>query len=329
MKYRNLGSLRVAPLGLGCMGMSTAYHRADRAEAIATIRHALDVGINLLDTAEMYGRGDNESLVGEALKGRRDEAVVATKFGIRTVPVVGLPRGLDGRPEMVRRSLDGSLRRLGLDHIDLYYLHRVDPLVPVQETVGAMTEAVTAGKVRELGISEATAADLRAAHAVHPLAALQSEWSVFSRQLEDHEVPAARELEIGIVPYSPLGRGMLTGTAEATTKLGLLDYRRLLPRWRKSNLEHNLAQVAVVRELAAGLGATPAQLALAWLLARGEDVVPIPGTSKRHRLDDNVAAAELTVPDEVLEQLNALSAAGDRYPGGRAERGVPTSRRRR
>lgn len=310
---RRLGDLEVSALGLGCMGMSTVYGRVDRADAIATVRHALDRGVTLLDTADFYGAGGNERLVGQALRGRRDEAVVATKFGIVPVPVVGLPRGVRAHPDRVRPCAEASLRRLGIDVIDLYYLHRVDPTVPIEDTVGAMADLVGAGLVRHLGLSEASAADLRRAHAVHPIAALESEWSIFSRELEDDALPVARELGVGIVPYSPLGRGMLTGAPEATRKLGLLDYRRLLPRWRGANLDANLRLVGRIRALAGDLGATPAQVALAWLLGRGNDVVPIPGTKRPARIDENLGALDVVLPPEVVAELETMVAAGDRY----------------
>ena len=334
MKRRQIGSLNVPAMGLGCMGMTLAYHRADPAQATATIHHALEVGENFFDTADMYASGRNETLLGKALAGRRDKAIIATKFGIVTWPALGLPRGLNGRPERAQRCLDASLKRLGTDHVDLFYLHRVDPKVPVEETVGAMAELVKAGKAREIGVSEAGADDLRKAHATHPIAALQSEWSLFSRDIESTSVPVARELGIAIVAYAPLGRGMLTGSAEATTKLGPLDYRRFLPRWRGTNLELNLAQVSTVRGLAAQLGVTPGQLALAWVLARGDDVIPIPGTSKPHRLDENLASIDVVIPDEILAKLDALAAAGARYclrarwaPDTRLEQPEPVSDR--
>lgn len=319
--HRRIGGLDVSAIGLGCMGMSMAYHGADQAGSIATIHHALDIGLNLFDTADMYGAGRNEQLVGRALKGRRDHAVIATKFGFRTIPP-GIPVGLSGRPEYARRCLNNSLRRLGVDHIDLYYLHRPDPRVPIEETVGAMAEAVAAGTVRELGLSEVTAEQLRRAHAVHPIAALQSEWSLFSRDLETEVLPAARELGVAIVPYSPLGRGMLTGSAEGTTRLGFLDFRRFLPRWRKANLAHNLGLVDQIRSIADDLGATPAQVALAWVLHRGPDVVPIPGTTKIRHLESNLAALSLSLPDDARDALNGLRPAGARYPGGSSINGT-------
>jgi aryl-alcohol dehydrogenase-like predicted oxidoreductase len=303
--------------------MSPVYGHIDTAEAVATIHHALDIGVNLFDTADMYGNGGNEKLVGKALRERRDEAVIATKFGILTMPGVGLPRGLDARPERVARCVDASLSRLGIEVIDLYYLHRVDPKVPLEETIGAMAQLVAAGKVRNLGISEATGDQLRRTHAVHPIAALQSEWSIFTRDLERDALPVARELGVTVVPYSPLGRGMLTGDAAATRKLGLVDFRRTLPRWRGDNLEQNLALVEQIRELAAGHQATPGQVALAWLLQQGDDVVPIPGTKRRRWLDENVAATEIHLDPETVAALNAMTAAGTRYAEGTAS-GIPS-----
>lgn len=320
---RRIGDLDVSTLGLGCMGMSPVYGRIDVDEAIATIHHALDIGVNLFDTADMYGNGGNEKLVGTALRARRDEAIIATKFGILTMPGVGLPRGLDARPERVARCVDASLSRLGIDVIDLYYLHRVDPKVPVEETIGAMAELVAAGKVRNLGISEATGDQLRRAHAVHPIAALQSEWSIFTRDLEADTLPVARELGVTVVPYSPLGRGMLTGDAAATRKLGIIDFRRTLPRWRGDNLDHNLALVERIRELATQQGATAGQIALAWLLNQGEDVVPIPGTKRRRWLDENVAATAVHLDADTVAELNAMTAAGTRYSEGTAS-GIPS-----
>ena len=311
---RRIGDLSVSALGLGCMGMSNAYGPADRTESLATLDAALDAGVNFLDTAELYGAGHNESLVGEVLRHRRDEVVIATKFGITPDPVTAMPAGLDGSAANARRAIDGSLRRLGVDVIDLYYLHRVDPQVPIEESVGAMAEFVAAGKVRALGLSEASAETLRRAVAVHPIAALQSEWSLFSRDLEDEIVPTARELGIALVPYSPLGRGLLTGSVAATTDLADNDFRRTLPRWQAENLDRNLELVQRVRQVAKQLGVTPGQVALAWLLARGEDVIPIPGTRRRSNLTDNLGAVSVTLPEEVLADLEALRPAGDRYP---------------
>jgi aryl-alcohol dehydrogenase-like predicted oxidoreductase len=320
---RRIGTLEVGALGLGCMGMSPVYGRPDIDEAIATIHRALDIGVTLLDTSDLYGNGGNEKLLGRALRGRREEAVIATKFGIIGWPGIGLPRGLDGRPERVARCADASLSRLGVDVIDLYYLHRIDPRVPVEETVGAMAQLVAAGKVRQLGVSEATGDQLRRAHAVHPIAALQSEWSVFTRYLEDGVLPVARELGVTVVPYSPLGRGMLTGDPAATRKLSVIDYRRMLPRWRGENLEHNLALVERIRHLATQYDATPGQVALAWLLQQGEDVVPIPGTKHPRWLDENAAATNVELDADTVAELNTMTAAGTRYPEGSSS-GMPS-----
>lgn len=311
---RRIGSLEVSPLGLGCMGMSFAYGDADQDEAAATLHHALDVGVNLLDTADMYGSGANERLLSTVLADRRDEIVLATKFGIVVDPETGYPTGqVDGSPEYVRAAVDASLRRLGVYVIDLYYLHRVDPTRPIEETVGAMADLVAAGKVRELGLSEANADTLRRAAAVHPIAALQSEWSLFSRDVEDSDVPAAREVGAAVVPYSPLGRGMLTGSA-AAIRVGADDFRSTLPRWQADNLEHNLALVDEIRSVATEVDAGPGQVALAWLLAQGDDVVPIPGTKRVRYLDENLGAVQLELSDDHLRRLSALRPAGDRYP---------------
>ncbi len=310
---RRIGSLEVSGIGLGCMGMSFAYGPADQDEALATLHHALDTGITLLDTADMYGGGANEKLLSTVLADRRDEIVLATKFGILTDPDTGLPSGVDGSPDYVRRCVDASLQRLGVDVIDLYYLHRVDPTRPIEETVGAMADLVAAGKVRELGLSEAGADTLRRASAVHPIAALQSEWSLFSRDIETSDVPAARELGVTVVPYSPLGRGMLTGSAAAAAP-GAGDFRATLPRWQADNLDHNLALVDEIRSVAGEVDATAGQVALAWLLAQGDDVVPIPGTKRRTYLDENIGALSVTLTAEQLERLSALRPAGERYP---------------
>lgn len=317
---RRLGPLTVSDLGLGCMGMSTTYGRPDADAARATLLAALDEGVTLFDTAEMYGNGHNERFVGEVLGHRREEVVLASKTGIRTLPGLGLPIGVDGRPKTVRAAIDGSLQRLGTDVIDLYYLHRVDPRVPVAETIGAMSEAVQAGKIRHLGISEATAADLRSAHATHPLAALQIEWSLFSRDLESEVISVGRDLGIGLVAYSPLGRGMLTGAPSGTTDLALVDYRRFLPRWRRRNLAENLRQVGVVQQIAAELDATAGQVALAWVLRQGADVVPIPGTTKVRHLRSNLGAAALELTEDQMRRLDQLRPSGSRYDSGT---GVP------
>lgn len=307
-----IGSLTVARMGLGCMGMTLAYGRRDPAQGIATIHRALDRGITLLDTADMYANGRNEKLVGSAIAGRRDEAVLATKVGFLTVPGIGLPRDLNGRPDHIRARAERSLRNLGTDHIDLYYLHRVDPQVPVEESVGAMAELVERGLVREIGLSEAGAEDLRRAHATHPIAALETEWSILTRDIESDALPVARELGITVVPYSPISRGMLSGDAAAMTP-GLLDFRRFLPRWAPKNREHNAQIVERIRAIANAHEATPAQVAISWVLARGEDVVPIPGTSKPHRIDENLGAFDVELTAEDLTVLDGLSAAGARY----------------
>ncbi len=314
MDQRHLGddAFSCSAVGLGCMGFSQGYGPADDDESIATIRHALDVGVSLLDTAMSYGGGHNEELVGRAITGRRQEVALATKFGI-----VRTPEGVrvDGRPEHVGRYCDASLSRLGVDTIDLFYLHRVDPQVPVADTVGAMAELVEQGKVRHLGLSETTAAELERAAAVHPITALQMEWSLFWREPEDDVIPTARRLGIGLVPYSPLGRGVLTGTLPS--ELGADDFRASDPRFAGADLTRNLALVDAVGDLASRRGVTPGQLALAWLLAQDEQVVPIPGTRRASRADENVAATriELTPEDLVrLEQAAPRGAwAGDRF----------------
>jgi aryl-alcohol dehydrogenase-like predicted oxidoreductase len=313
---RTLGrsGLTVSALGLGCMGMSWAYGPTDRAESLATIRSARDLGVTFLDTADVYGDGENEKLVGEAIDGRRDEIVLATKFGILVDPATGRPTGVDGSPDYVRAAIDRSLTRLGVDYVDLYYQHRPDPDVPVEETVGAMAELVAAGKVRHLGLSEASAATIRRAAAVHPITAVQSEWSLFSRDIEDAVVPACRELGIGLVPYSPLGRGLLTGALTSVDDLAADDFRRTQPRWQADNLAVNLELVGQVRSIAAQYDATPSQVALAWVLARGEDVVPIPGTKRRRYLQQNVESLRLALTTEDLDRLSDLQSVGDRYP---------------
>jgi len=308
---RALGPLSVSALGLGCMGMSFAYGSADRGEAIATLHRAVDLGVTFLDTADMYGGGDNEELLATVLADRRAEITLATKFGILTGED-GYPRGVDGSPTYARRACDASLRRLGVDHIDLYYLHRPDPEVPIEETVGAMAELVTAGKVRHLGLSESSAETIRRAAAVHPIAAVQSEWSVFSRDIERAVVPTCRELGIGLVPYSPLGRGLLTGALP--TEFADDDFRRTLPRFQRENLERNLETVGAIREIAAVHGATPGQVALAWLLAQGEDVVPIPGTKRVRYLEENAGAVVFALSAADLARLDTLRPEGDRYP---------------
>ena len=316
MEKRQLGTdgPTVSALGLGCMGMSAFYGTTDEGEAIATIQRAPDLGVNFLDTAEMYGPHTNEELIGKAIAGRRDDYVIATKFGVVGVPEKPQERRTDGSPENVRRSIEGSLKRLGTDHVDLYYQHRIDPDTPTEETVGALAELVAEGKVRHLGLSEASPETIRAAHAVHPIAAVQTEYSLWTRELESEILPTLRELGIGLVPYSPLGRGFLSGRFKSPDELDETDFRRKGPRFTGENLEHNLELAAKVEELATEKGVTPAQLALAWVLAQGEDVVPIPGTKRRKYLEQNVGAVEVELSDEDLARLDQLpAAAGNRY----------------
>ncbi|MGZ4460501.1 MAG: aldo/keto reductase [Nocardioidaceae bacterium] len=311
------GNLTVSALGLGCMGMSEFYGAADQTEAVATIHRALDLGVTFLDTADMYGPFTNERLVGDAIAGRRDEVVLATKFGNQRGED-GSWLGINGRPEYVHAACDASLRRLGVDHIDLYYQHRVDKTVPIEETVGAMAELVEAGKVRHLGLSEASVETIRRAAGTHPIAALQTEYSLFTRHVEAEILPTLRNLGIGLVPYSPLGRGVLTGTIDSADRLAEDDFRRASPRFQGAAFDANLALVAKVRELADAKGVTPGQLALAWVLAQGDDVVPIPGTKRVTYLEENVGAAAVDLTDVDLKAIEdavpADAVAGERYP---------------
>ncbi|MGP3911760.1 aldo/keto reductase [Nonomuraea sp. 10N515B] len=312
---RHLGELAVSAQGLGCMGMSHAYGAADDVQSIATLRHALDLGVTFLDTSDFYGAGHNEQLIGRAIAGRRDEVVLATKFGFANR--LGEPTRIRGDAAYVQQACEASLRRLGVDHIDLYYQHRVDPQVPIEETVGAMAELVRAGKVRHLGLSEAGARTIRRAHAVHPIAALQSEWSLWTRDLEAEIAPVCRDLGIGLVPFSPLGRGFLTGRYSSVEGLAETDMRRSQPRFADGNLERNLAIVAKLNELAAAKGVTAGQLALAWVQHRGDDVVPIPGTRRQRYLEENLAALDVELSTEDLAAIEAAAppeqVAGTRY----------------
>ena len=317
METRTLGSLTVSALGLGCMGMSEFYGHGEDNESVATIQAFLDAGGSLLDTADMYGPFTNEQLVGRAIAGRRDDVVLATKFGNERRPD-GSWVGINGSPDYVRAACDASLQRLGVDHIDLYYQHRVDKTVPIEETVGAMAELVQAGKVRHLGLSEASADTVRRAHAVHPITALQTEYSLWEREPETKVFPVLAELGIGFVPYSPLGRGFLTGQFRSPDDFAADDFRRHSPRFQGENFDRNLQLVDRVKELADAKGCTPGQLALAWLLAQGEHIVPIPGTKKVDRLRENLGATAVELSAEDLTRLDELApvgaAAGERYP---------------
>jgi aryl-alcohol dehydrogenase-like predicted oxidoreductase len=326
MKQRKLGQqgLVVSAQGLGCMGMSDFYGQRDENESMETIHRALDLGVNFLDTSDMYGPFTNEELIGKAIKGRRNEVVVATKFGIVRsnqpahdggwAPITGI----SGRPEYVRSACDASLQRLGIDHIDLYYQHRVDAEVPIEDTVGAMSDLVTAGKVRFIGLSEASTKTIRRAHAVHPVSALQSEYSLWTRDPEDEVLPTLRELGIGFVAYSPLGRGFLTGQLKSPDDFATDDYRRNSPRFQGKNFTKNLELVERVKAIAERKGVPPGQLALAWVLAQGDDIVPIPGTKRRKYLEENIAAGSIAISDaemsEIAEALPKDAATGGRYP---------------
>ena len=320
MQTRQLGhaGLTVSALGLGCMGMSEFYSGRDDAESVATLHRALDLGVTLLDTADMYGIGANERLIGQATKDRRDQVVLATKFGNVRDPRNAAFRGINGTPEYVHQACDASLQRLGVDHIDLYYQHRVDPNTPIEDTVGAMAELVTAGKVRFLGLSEAGPQTLRRAQAVHPITALQTEYSLWSRDAEGEILPTCRELGIGFVAYSPLGRGFLTGQIKTFDDLAEDDYRRHSPRFQGENFQRNLDLVARIGEIAREKGVQPSQLALAWVLAQGDDIVPIPGTKRRPYLEENLGALQVTLTADDLARIDEIAplgaAAGTRYP---------------
>ncbi len=320
MKTRTLGnSLEVSAIGLGCMGMSFAYGDADETESLATIDRALELGVNFLDTADIYGPYINEELVGKALKGRRDKFILATKFGIVADPSDPAARSINGRPEYVRQAVEASLKRLDIDTIDLYYLHRVDPDTPIEETVGAMARLIDEGKIRHIGLSEASADTLKKASAVHEITALQSEYSLWTRDVEDNGVlETARELGIGLVPYSPLGRGFLSGEIKTIDDLEDDDWRRTNPRFQDDNFDKNIKLVERIKEIAEEKGVAASQLALAWVLAQGEDLVPIPGTKRRKYIEQNAAAVDIELTADEVERINEVfprdAASGLRYP---------------
>jgi len=320
MEKRKLGTNGplVSCMGLGCMGMSEFYGTGDETESIATIQRAMDLGINFLDTADMYGPHKNEELVGKAIRGKRDQVIVATKFGIMRDPTNPTVRGINGKPEYIRKSVEGSLKRLGIETIDLYYQHRVDPQTPIEETVGTMSDLVREGKIRYIGLSEAGQEILRRAAKIHPITALQTEYSLWSRDPEDGILSTCRELGIGFVAYSPLGRGFLTGQFKKFEDLAADDYRRMSPRFQGENFEKNLKLVAHIEALAAEKKCKPSQLALAWVLAQGKDIVPIPGTKRRTYLEENARGAEVTLSPEDIRKIDAIApkgaAAGTRYP---------------
>src|SRR3954471_12570369 len=317
MYTRNLGTLKVSPIGLGCMGMSEFYGTHDDAQSIDTIHRALDLGINFLDTADAYGPFTNEELIGRAIRGRRDSVVIATKFGNER-NADGSWLGINGRPDYVKAACDASLLRLGVDHIDLYYQHRVDVKTPIEDTVGAMSDLVRAGKVRCIGLSEAAPGTIRRAHAIHPLTALQTEYLIRSREPEDEILPTVRELGIGFVAYSPIGRGFLSGRFKTIDDFESTDYRRQSPRFQGENFERNLDLVRRIEEIARSKGVTPAQLAIAWVLSQGHDIVPIPGSKSIGHLEENIAAVEIELTPDDLAKIDEVApkgvAAGDRYP---------------